>query len=103
LRTRLHDDAGARRALELGRGRCPDNADLFQLLAASYTVHESWPELVELLLGEATRVGDPEQAGPLLHQAARIQRDKLRDEAGAARSLRQAMATAPGTSRRCVS
>ena len=96
LRTRLHDDAGARRALELGRGRCPDNADLFQLLAASYTVHESWPELVELLLGEATRVGDPEQAGPLLHQAARIQRDKLRDEAGAARSLRQAMATAPG-------
>jgi tetratricopeptide (TPR) repeat protein len=96
LRTRLHDDAGAQRALELGRSCCPDNADLFQRLAATYSDRGLWPEMVELLTGEATRVGEADKAGQLLHQAARIQRDKLRDEAGAARSLRQAMESAPG-------
>lgn len=95
LRTRLHDDAGMRRALELGRNRSPGNDDLFQRLTTCYTEHELWPELVALLTGEAARV-DADKAGPLLHQAARIQRDKLRDEAGAARSLRQAMEGAPG-------
>ena len=96
LRTRLHDDAGARRALELGRSRSVDNADLFRRLATYYSDRELWPELVELLSGEAARVADADRAGVLLHQAARIQRDKLRDEAGAARSLRRAMETAPG-------
>ena len=95
MRTRLHDAVGMRRALELGRSRCPDDADLFQRLTTYYTEHESWPELVELLSGEAAR-GEAGKAGSLLHQAARIQRDKLRDEAGAARSLRQAMESAPG-------
>jgi tetratricopeptide (TPR) repeat protein len=96
LRTRLRDDAGARRALELGRSRCPDSADLFERLVATYNEHELWPELVGLLTSEAGRVAEADKAGPLLHQAARIQRDKLRDEAGAARSLRQAMERAPG-------
>jgi tetratricopeptide (TPR) repeat protein len=96
LRARLHDDAGARRALELGRNRCPDSLDLFQRLVTYYSDRELWPELVQLLCSEAARSKEADQAGPLLHQAARIQREKLRDEAGAARSLRQAMAAAPG-------
>jgi tetratricopeptide (TPR) repeat protein len=41
-------------------------------------------------------VGEVGKASSLLHRAAHIQRDKLRDEAGAARSLRQAMEAAPG-------
>jgi tetratricopeptide (TPR) repeat protein len=96
LRISLHDDAGTRRALELGRSRSPGNQDLFQRLVTYYSDRELWPELVELLTGEAARVKDAGKAGPLLHQAARLQRDKLRDEAGASRSLRLAMATAPG-------
>jgi tetratricopeptide (TPR) repeat protein len=96
MRTRLHDEAGTRRALELGRTRCPDSAELFQSLATYYSDRELWPELVELLSREATRVGEVGKASSLLHRAAHIQRDKLRDEAGAARSLRQAMEAAPG-------
>jgi lipopolysaccharide biosynthesis regulator YciM len=96
MRTHLHDDAGTRRALELGRSRCPDSADLFRCLSTYYSDRELWPELVELLSREAARVGEVGKASSLLHRAAHIQRDKLRDEAGAARSLRQAMEAAPG-------
>ena len=96
LRMRLHDDAGARRALELGRSRCPDDADLFRIISSYYTEHALWPELVELLSAQADRLDDPDQAGAILRQVAHIQREKLRDEAGAARTLRKAMEIAPG-------
>ncbi|HEX7598097.1 MAG TPA: tetratricopeptide repeat protein, partial [Polyangia bacterium] len=61
-----------------------------------YSEHELWPELVELLSAEAARVEVPDHAGALLRQVALLQRDKLRDEAGAARTLRKAMEIAPG-------
>jgi len=96
LRTRLRDDAGLRRALELGRARCSEDADLFQQLAGYYSGHDLWAELVALWVAEADRLEDSEQAGELLRQAARIQREKLHDELGAARSLRRAMETSPG-------
>jgi tetratricopeptide (TPR) repeat protein len=96
LRTHLRDEAGLRRALELGHARCPEDVDLFQQLAGYYSGHELWAELVGLWVAEADRLEDSEKAGELLRQAARLQREKLHDEPGAARSLRKAMETSPG-------
>lgn len=96
LRTQMQDEAGLRRTLELGHARCPEDADLFQQLAGYYSGHELWSELVALWVAQAERLEDTEKAGELLRQAARVQRDRLHDELGAAHSLRKAMEASPG-------
>jgi tetratricopeptide (TPR) repeat protein len=95
LRARLDDEPGTRRALELGHRSCPDNQEVYQRLGQLYMDRQMWPEVVGLLLAEAERSSEPARKAKVLRGAARVQRERLRDDQGAAASLRKAVAASP--------
>lgn len=95
LRLRLGDDAGAERALALGRERAPGNAQIFDQLARFYTQRERWADAVVLLSHEANRLSDKSKATRLLRKIAHMQREKLGDPKAAAQTLRQAVQSDP--------
>jgi predicted Zn-dependent protease len=95
LRSRLEDETGTRRALEMGRSKCPEDAEIFQHLGQLYMDRQMWPEVVALLGTEAARQTDLAKKAKVLRGAARIQRERIHDEPGAAETLRQAVAATP--------
>jgi len=97
LRVRMSDEAGAERALALGRERAPGNSDLLEKANQYYTQRERWAELGQLCVDEAARQDDPDKAIRLLRRAAQLQREKAGDAAGAARTLRRAAQLRPAT------
>ena len=95
LRLRLGDDAGAERALALGRERSPGDAQIFDQLARFYSQRERWSDAVVLLSHEANRVADRGEATRLLRKIARLQREKLGEPKAAAQTLRNAVQANP--------
>lgn len=95
LRLRLGDDAGAERALVLGRERAPGNAQIFDQLGRFYSQRERWSDAVVLLSHEANRMADKGKSTRLLRRIAHLQREKLGDPKAAAQTLRQAVQSDP--------
>lgn len=95
LRSRLEDEAGTRRALEMGHAKCPEDQEIFQHLGQLYIDRQMWPDVVTLLGNEAARQTDVAKKAKVLRGAARIQRERIHDERGAAETLRQAVAATP--------
>ena len=95
LRAHLADEAGTRRALEMGREKCPEDAAIFQRLGQLYIDRQLWPDVVTLMAGEAARQTDRAKKAKILRRAARIQRERMHDERGATETLRQAVAATP--------
>jgi tetratricopeptide (TPR) repeat protein len=96
LRTQISDDAGAERALMLGRERVPGHGEIFERLGRFYTQRERWSDLAQLLSQEASQQADASKAKRLLRKAARLQSEKLHDTRAAAQTLRQAAQKDPG-------
>ena len=90
LRLLMGDPESADRALRLGRERAPGNAQLFERSRQFFTEHERWSDVAQLSIEEASRQKDPAKATLLLREVAQLQREKARDIAGAARTLRRA-------------
>jgi tetratricopeptide (TPR) repeat protein len=95
LRLRLGDDAGAERALGLGRERATGNPQIFEQLGRFYTQRERWSDAVMLLGHEADRLSDKGKATRLWRKMAHLQREKLADPKAAAQTLRQAVQADP--------
>jgi tetratricopeptide (TPR) repeat protein len=95
LRLQLGDEAGAERALGLGRERAPGNPQIFDQLGRFYVQRERWSDAVVLLSHEAGRLSDKGKATRLLRKVAHLQREKLGDPKAAAQTLRQAVQTDP--------
>ncbi|MBN2573424.1 MAG: tetratricopeptide repeat protein [Deltaproteobacteria bacterium] len=95
LRVRMSDEAGAERALALGRERAPGSAELFDRASQYYIQRERWADLAELCVDEAGRESDAEKAGRLLRRAAQLQRQKAGEPGAAARTLRRAAQLQP--------
>jgi len=96
LRVRMGDDEGAERTLALGRERVPGNPELFEKASQYYTQRERWTDLAHLCIEEAGRQDDNVKATSLLKRAATLQREKVRDVAAAAGTLRRAAQLVPG-------
>jgi tetratricopeptide (TPR) repeat protein len=79
----------------MGRSKCPEDAEIFQHLGQLYMDRQMWPEVVALLGTEAARQTDLAKKAKVLRGAARIQRERIHDEPGAAETLRQAVAATP--------
>jgi tetratricopeptide (TPR) repeat protein len=95
LRLQIGDEAGAERALGLGRERMPGNSELFDRLDLFYTQRERWSDIVLLYSQEASQQADAVKATRLLCRVAHLQREKLGDAKAAAQTLRQAAQTDP--------
>jgi tetratricopeptide (TPR) repeat protein len=95
LRVQIGDDAGAERALVLGRERMPGNAGIFERLDRFYTQRERWTDIVLLYSQEASQQADADKATRLLRKVAHLQREKLGDAKAAAQTLRQAAQVDP--------
>ena len=95
LRLRLGDDAGAERAIALGRERAPANPQIFEQLGRFYTQRERWSDAVVLFSCEADRLTDKGKATRLLRKIAHLQREKLGDPKAAAQTLRKAVQADP--------
>lgn len=91
----LGDDDRAIEALELGHRAEPEDDELTERLIALYTERESWRPLAELLMGQAQRAGQPEDAVARLKQVAALYRERLDDVDASAEALRAALAISP--------
>ncbi len=95
LRLRIGDDAGAERALVLGRERALASAEVFERLAAFYTERARWAEVVQLFSQEASRQPDAGKTTRMLRKVAHLQREKLGDAKSAAQTLQRAAEADP--------
>lgn len=88
--------AAALRVLQRAYQSEPQSDALRTELESRYRGSEDWQHLAELLSFAAEREADPERARDVLREVAELYGDKLGDQAGAIKAVRQAAGRNPG-------
>ena len=90
------DWAGVQRTLEVAHKSAPDDGAIHDRLEQFYRDTQQWPQLAQLMIGDAERLADAEAAVARLREAAGVYSGFLGQPLAAADALRRARARRPG-------